>query len=203
MNRNFKELILAGVISVSIVLGATAALAVSPDPVDAPSVTSAQSAQPSTVERQLQIEKSKIDGFAKAYEAHLVKTWVDNTNWNLWMGKAVEFEAAQAAATRAAELERAERVERQTTVTSATPVGTGQCGGNLPPCCVMQRESGGSLTAKNPSSSASGKWQFLNGTWNGYGGYAEAWMAPESVQDAKAAELWAGGSGASHWGGGC
>lgn len=39
--------------------------------------------------------------------------------------------------------------------------------------CVLSRESGGSLdkvqsgvTAKNPRSSASGRWQFLNNSWN-------------------------------------
>lgn len=80
---------------------------------------------------------------------------------------------------------------------------TGACGGNLPPCCVMERESGGNITIVNPSSGAAGKWQFMPATWNGYGGYATASDAPEAVQDAKAAELWAGGAGASHWGGGC
>ena len=63
----------------------------------------------------------------------------------------------------------------------------------------MHRESGGSLTAHNPSSTASGKWQFLDSTWNGYGGYAHASDAPESVQDAKAAQIWSGGSGCSAW----
>ena len=63
----------------------------------------------------------------------------------------------------------------------------------------MMRESGGSLTARNPSSSASGKWQFLDSTWAGYGGYSSAYMAPESVQDGKARELWAGGAGCGHW----
>lgn len=76
---------------------------------------------------------------------------------------------------------------------------TGRCGGDLPPCWVMMRESGGNIQAKNPSSSASGKWQFINSTWAGFGGYAEAWMAPESVQDAKARQLWAGGAGCGHW----
>ncbi|WP_426572308.1 transglycosylase family protein [Aquihabitans sp. McL0605] len=76
---------------------------------------------------------------------------------------------------------------------------TGRCGGDLPPCYIMNRESGGSLTAKNPSSSASGKWQFLDSTWAGYGGYSSASQAPESVQDAKARQLWAGGSGCGHW----
>ena len=82
---------------------------------------------------------------------------------------------------------------------------SGRCGGDLPPCSVMQRESGGDIRAENPSSSASGKWQFIDGTWNNYGGYAHASDAPESVQDAKARELWADGSGCGHWSqtGGC
>lgn len=76
----------------------------------------------------------------------------------------------------------------------------GRCGGSLPSCQVMKCESGGNLRVRNISgSSASGKWQFLRSTWNGFGGYAEARDAPESVQDAKARQLWAGGAGASHW----
>ena len=75
----------------------------------------------------------------------------------------------------------------------------GQCGGTLPPCYVMRRESGGNIRAQNPRSTASGKWQFLDSTWARYGGYAKARHAPESVQDAKARLLWAGGRGCSHW----
>ena len=77
--------------------------------------------------------------------------------------------------------------------------GSGSCGGDLPPCSVMQCESGGDIRAENPTSSVSGKWQFIDGTWNGYGGYARASDAPEAVQDAKARELYAGGAGAGHW----
>lgn len=80
---------------------------------------------------------------------------------------------------------------------------SGACGGSLPPCCVMMRESGGDPTAVNTSSGASGKWQFMTSTWANYGGYPTAASAPESVQDEKAAQLWAGGAGAGHWGGGC
>ena len=105
---------------------------------------------------------------------------------------------ARAAAARAS-LARAPRAAAP----AAASQGGGRCGGGLPPCCVMNRESGGNIQAQNPSSSASGKWQFLDSTWNGYGGYSSAAQAPESVQDAKARQLWAGGSGASHWGGGC
>ncbi len=127
--------------------------------------------------------------------------WINKTNETIWITKTNERLAAEAAAEKARQAAAA-RSQSSPSRAANTP-SSGRCGGNLPPCCVMMRESGGSLTAQNPTSSASGKWQFINGTWNGYGGYAEAWMAPESVQDAKAAELWAGGAGASHWGGGC
>lgn len=80
---------------------------------------------------------------------------------------------------------------------------SGACGGNLPPCCVMMRESGGNPTAVNTSSGASGKWQFMSGTWANYRGYPTAASAPEWIQDERAAQLWAGGAGAGHWGGGC
>lgn len=73
------------------------------------------------------------------------------------------------------------------------------CGGSLPPCYVMWRESGGDIHAENPVSTASGKWQFLDTTWNDYDGYAHASWAPALVQNAKAREVWAGGAGASHW----
>jgi len=65
------------------------------------------------------------------------------------------------------------------------------------------RESRGDINAENPVSSASGKWQFIDSTWAGFGGYAHASDAPESVQDARARAVWAGGGGASNWGGGC
>jgi muramidase (phage lysozyme) len=63
----------------------------------------------------------------------------------------------------------------------------------------VQRESGGDYKAENPTSTASGKYQFVDGTWNGYGGYSHASDAPPEVQDAKACEVWADGAGASNW----
>lgn len=90
-----------------------------------------------------------------------------------------------------------------TTAAPAPPApvnyGSGACGGDLPPCYVMMRESGGNITAQNPTSTASGKWQFLDSTWGGFMGYAKARYAPEWVQDERARQLWAGGRGCSHW----
>lgn len=83
---------------------------------------------------------------------------------------------------------------------SPATYGTGACGGDLPPCSVMMCESGGNLTVYNHSGSgASGKWQIMPGTWNGYGGYANAADAPESVQDARAREIYRGGAGRRAW----
>lgn len=106
----------------------------------------------------------------------------------------------------------------------AASVGTGRCGGDLPPCHVMLRESGGDIRRWNghkadgspcyapvgwrgrvapdcpgASSSASGKWQFVRGTWANHRGYLNAADAPEWVQDEKARQVWNGGKGASHW----
>ncbi len=54
---------------------------------------------------------------------------------------------------------------------------------------IAMAESGYNYRAKNPRSTASGAYQFLDGTWAGYGGYRRAMDAPEHVQDAKALEV--------------
>ncbi len=77
--------------------------------------------------------------------------------------------------------------------------GSIAAGGAMPPRSVMMCESGGNYRAENRTSSASGAWQIIDGTWNGYAGYGHAADAPPHVQDARAAQLWAGGRGASHW----
>ena len=73
------------------------------------------------------------------------------------------------------------------------------CGGDLPPCYVLARESGGNPTAQNPRSTASGLWQFLDSTWANYAGYPKARLAPPDVQNEKARLTWAGGRGCAHW----
>jgi D-alanyl-D-alanine carboxypeptidase/Transglycosylase-like domain len=52
---------------------------------------------------------------------------------------------------------------------------------------IRGRESGGDYRARAHGSTASGAYQFTDGTWAGYGGYARAWLAPPEVQDTKAA----------------
>lgn len=64
---------------------------------------------------------------------------------------------------------------------------------------IFYAESGGSWTAANGSSSASGGYQFLDSTWAGYGGYARAMHAPPWVQHERFHQTWANGAGASHW----
>lgn len=53
---------------------------------------------------------------------------------------------------------------------------------------IRKTESGHNYQAKNPNTSASGAYQYVNKTWGNYGGYPEARLAPRHVQDAKFAE---------------
>lgn len=56
---------------------------------------------------------------------------------------------------------------------------------------IARCESGGDYQAENPTSTASGKYQVLDSTWNGYGGYERASDAPPEVQEAWAREAYA------------
>lgn len=56
--------------------------------------------------------------------------------------------------------------------------------------CIVQRESHGNPRAKNRTSTASGLYQFIDGTWYHYKGYAHAWQAPASVQTEKFYKSW-------------
>lgn len=85
---------------------------------------------------------------------------------------------------------------RRRAVTPAQPAtGGGRCGGDLPPCWVMNRESGGNINAYNPTGCGGrgcyGKWQCDPRTCSGKG--------TEAQQDAEARALWDNGRGCAHW----
>lgn len=64
--------------------------------------------------------------------------------------------------------------------------------GTLPAVLLRIRwcESRNDYKAEEPRSTASGAWQILDGTWNGYRGYHHASAAPRHIQDAKALALY-------------
>lgn len=63
---------------------------------------------------------------------------------------------------------------------------------------IIDCESGGNPTAQNPSSTASGLFQFLDSTWQSVGGSGRAKDAPASEQYMRAERLYAQ-SGTSPW----
>jgi peptidoglycan hydrolase CwlO-like protein len=89
--------------------------------------------------------------------------------------------------------------ERQAAA-QATSVSSGSSGGPWAiPWAIVQCESGGQNLPPN-SAGASGYYQMLPSTWRGLGGSTpNAYQASKSEQDALAARLWAGGSGAHNW----
>lgn len=82
-------------------------------------------------------------------------------------------------------------------------VGSGACGGSLPPCWVMMAESGGNPQAVNwggcGGRNCYGKWQFDPLTSQGLGYPGVMTDYDEATQDEAARTLWAGGAGCSHW----
>lgn len=179
-------------------------------------------ASPTTRTTTIQAETTSYEALRPALTAQWYR-WAKADADQRW------YEAA-AAAERAAQ-EAQERLERQKAAdarrAAQRPTGTLRaasassiratgsinghpCGGALPYCWVLSRETGGtgSPTSWNPTGcyerktghrGCGGKWQFSWSTWGGYGGYDTANLAPEWLQDEKAAALWAAPHGCHHW----
>ncbi|HMG40838.1 MAG TPA: transglycosylase family protein [Acidimicrobiales bacterium] len=137
------------------------------------------------------INGQEIRGQVSAQDRHNIDVWFAN----------VPHQPVVVERSEVSESSSANQSSQQTSTYQAPeqqPVYSGG-GGSCVPDYIVQRESGGDYGAENPTSTASGKYQFLDGTWNGYGGYQHASDAPPAVQDARACEVWANGAGASHW----
>jgi len=83
-----------------------------------------------------------------------------------------------------------------------TPQGRsnrGACGGSLPPCYVLARESGGDPGAVNPDSGAAGLWQMLRSTSQALGYDRPMNEYDVDTQNEAARRLYANGAGCSHW----
>jgi soluble lytic murein transglycosylase-like protein len=108
----------------------------------------------------------------------------------------------RAAEVRAANARAQALVQQQQAQPVQTPAPPKAVSNNYTPsgiaACIAHFESGGNAKAYNPSG-ASGLYQFMDGTWAGYGGYAHASDAPASVQTEKFYQVWAGGAGAGNW----
>jgi len=138
----------------------------------------------------------------EALESHIEKYLEAKQEYEWYAGVQAKIEADEAAAkaAAAAEAKAAAAPKSSSSDSGSAQYGSGACGGHLPPCSVMRCESGGNIRAVNPSGiRPAGKWQIITSTWGGYKGYATADQAPEHIQDERAAQIYAGGSGRSQW----
>ena len=102
--------------------------------------------------------------------------------------------APQTEQTQQPKQETTEQASTTSNESSSSEASEGSSGINAHLQQIAQRESGGDIHATNPSSGASGKFQFLQSTWDSvapsqYKGQP-AGNAPEAVQDAAAQKLY-------------
>lgn len=184
---------MAAAVAAFLLLGAAAAGAKPPPPLE--------TYRKIAVERHL--DRAKIEGADIAVLKSVDKIRFNATKrWKAWNHDWQHHLAVK----------RAERLAAQAATesissysTAAAPTVTHYAVGPFAiPTYIVMCESGGNYLAENGGdrggfSTASGAYQILDSSWAGYGGYSHAADAPPNVQDAKAASMWAGGAGASHW----
>ncbi|MEZ5171570.1 MAG: transglycosylase family protein [Acidimicrobiia bacterium] len=124
--------------------------------------------------------------------------------------EAAYIRALEEEAQRRAEADAARIAEQQAATVSRSAPATGGGGAGGAAACIRQRESGGDYSI-NTGNGYYGAYQFNQGTWDntvrsmGRGDLAgqPASNASPADQDAAFNHLYAGGAGASHWGGSC
>lgn len=91
------------------------------------------------------------------------------------------------------EAEKAKLKQTSSAFVASTKPPVSKSGGYCSLEYIGARESGNNYAAQNKRSTASGKYQYLDSTWNSYSGYARAKDAPPSVQDERASKDLAAG----------
>ncbi len=123
---------------------------------------------------------------------------------------AAYIQALEEEAARQAEADAARAAEQAAATVSRSAPATGGGGTGGTAACIRQRESGGDYSI-NTGNGYYGAYQFNQNTWNnavtsmGRGDLAGTPPSSASPADQDAAfnHLYAGGAGASHWGGAC
>lgn len=171
MNSSFKSIMIAMAIVVAC-LGVVSFAAHSNSQEVAEVTTTVESTTTSTTEAG-PTQKEKDD--------FLFVLWVNRTNQTIWY----ENVAEQVEAERQARLQE----ERAAQTQVAAPSGSSHSDDFL--ACVRAHESdtAGGYGAQNPTSSASGAYQIVDGTWQNYKGYPTAASAPPHIQDERAKQL--------------
>lgn len=182
--------------------------ACAPDPPDAPESASSPVVAlsgPEIISALLPPPESGID-WAELGPA-IFERWEAAATYAAAWHEARWYEAVAAAEAERARRAAAERAAAAAARPPAPPPAPSSSGGM--PAILLRIagcESGsgpssfGSYTARNPRSSASGRWQFIDSTWRAWGDsrWARAYLAPPAVQDAAALRLYRA-SGTSPW----
>lgn len=160
------------------------------------------------------VSSDPLNGLARA---HAEVTWISTAIWNreveanraraaAWYERAFRVEQERVEAARARMAARAASIRARVSTNSSHATTRHRTSGSLHvdgpyaiPTAIVMCESGGNAKAENPSSTASGLYQILDSTWNGYGGYSHAADAPVELQHQKASQIWAGGAGRGAW----